>query len=74
MYGRRPLSFAIWTNLKNLLRQFGGLPVASLFITIQKDRETWQNEGREDMAQINHLINWIRRWRQEKRHGYQYPR
>jgi len=39
---------------------------------LQKDCETWQNEGREDMAQINHLINWIRRWRQE--HGYQYPR
>lgn len=34
-------------------------------MALQKDHKTWENEGRDDMAQINWLINWIRRWRQE---------
>ena len=32
---------------------------------LEKDHETWGNEGRDDMAQINWLTHWIRSWRQE---------
>jgi len=35
-------------------------------MALQKDSETWQNEGREDMARINELINWIRNWRRRQ--------
>lgn len=34
-------------------------------MAFQKDYETWENEGRDDMAQINWLVNWIQHWRQE---------
>lgn len=35
-------------------------------MALQKDHETWQNEGWEDMARINELINWIRNWRRRQ--------
>jgi len=34
-------------------------------MALQKNHENWENEGRDDMAQINWLDNWIRNWRQE---------
>jgi len=41
------------------------VPPLEIEMALQKDHETWQNEGRDDMAQINWLFNWIRSWRQE---------